>query len=92
MPKHKINNGVNMNTVTIIFIICATIIALFSFRRVKARYILLSALCGICSLFAVDFLASFIEINIPVNFFTIGMGCAGGIPGIILLIVLMTFM
>ena len=81
-----------MNTLTVIFVVAAVIIALFTFKRVKMRYIFLSALCGLCSLLAIDFLASFIEINIPLNYFTIGAGCVGGIPGIILLIVLMTFM
>ena len=81
-----------MNTLTVFFVASAAVITLFSFRKVKIRYILLSALCGVCSLLAVDFIASFIEINIPLNFFTTGIACAGGIPGIILLIVLMTFM
>ena len=81
-----------MKTLTVIFVVAAVIIALFTFRSVKMRYIFLSALCGLCSLIAVDFLTSFLEINIPLNFFTVGIGCAGGIPGVILLIVLMTFL
>ncbi len=81
-----------MNTLTVSFVIAAIIIALFSFKKVKMRYFILSGLCGICSLLSVDFIASFIEINIPLNFFTISTGCIGGIPGVILLIALMTFM
>ena len=81
-----------MNTLTVLFVACAAVIALFSLKRVKLRYIILSALCGICSLLAVDFIASFVEINIPLNFFTTGIASVGGIPGTILLVVLMTFM
>lgn len=81
-----------MNILTVIFIAAAAITVLLSVRKAKLRYVFLSALCGLCSLLAVDFLASFIEINIPLNYFTIGAACAGGIPGIILLITLMTFM
>lgn len=43
----------------------------------------LTALQGVCALFAVNLIGKFIEIHIPVNFWTLGLSSIGGASGVI---------
>lgn len=49
--------------------------------------ILLTALQGICALFAVNLLGGFIDIRIPLNFWTISTSGLFGISGVIIILI-----
>lgn len=49
--------------------------------------ILLTAIQGICALFAVNLIGSFIDVRIPVNFWTLSTSGLFGISGVIVLLV-----
>lgn len=49
--------------------------------------ILLTAIQGICALFAVNLIGSFIDVRIPVNFWTLITSGLFGISGVIVLLV-----
>lgn len=52
------------------------------------KYIILSVLSGLAALFAVQLIGSFTQVQIPVAPLTIGISCIGGVPGVILLLIL----
>ncbi len=56
------------------------------------KVIILSALQGICVLFAINLFGEFIQIHIPVNSWTIGISSIGGISGVIMLLLCDIFM
>ena len=68
--------------------LCVTVIivTVFKTKRVIAAT-LLSVFQGIGSLFAVNFIGSFIGVNLSVNAFTITLSALGGIPAVILLLI-----
>jgi len=76
------------NALLIIFAVSGAIILLYAVKKLKFRYIFLSALSGLAALFAADFLCSFFGMNLPVNAFSLSVSAIGGIPGVILLNVL----
>jgi pro-sigmaK processing inhibitor BofA len=41
---------------------------------------------GICALFAVNFIGKFIDVHIPVNYWTLGLSSVGGVSGVILML------
>ena len=47
---------------------------------------LLTALQGICSLFAVNLIGQYITVHIPVNAWTLGVSSIGGISGVIMML------
>lgn len=49
--------------------------------------ILLTAIQGVCALFAVNLIGSFIDVRIPVNFWTLSTSGLFGISGVIVLLV-----
>lgn len=81
-----------MNTTLILFSLFGAVIILFSLKKVKAKHRLLSVITGISAFFAVNFICSFFESGLPLNWFTIGASGIGGIPGVILVLLLDTFM
>lgn len=46
----------------------------------------LTALQGICALFAVNLIGKFIDVHIPVNFWTLGISSVGGVSGVIMML------
>lgn len=78
--------NINMkNTLLILFFVFGAVIILYSVKKLKFRYVLLSALSGLAALFAADFVCSFFYMNIPINTFSMSVSAIGGIPGVILL-------
>ena len=61
------------------------VILIYSLKKCKIRYSILSVLTGIAALFAADVISGFFDFNIPINAFTLGVSAVGGIPGVILL-------
>ena len=51
------------------------------------KALILSVLQGGAALFAVNFIGSFIDVHIPLNWFSMAVSGAGGLPGVILLLV-----
>ncbi len=54
--------------------------------------LLITALQGICALFAVNLLGKYISVHIPVNYWTLGISSVGGISGVIILLLCDIFM
>ncbi len=50
------------------------------------KSLIISSISGMCSLFAVNFIGSFIGIALPVNIFTSCVSCIGGSSGVIFLL------
>lgn len=73
-----------------ILIISGIIIGIFSLRKLKLTQIILVIASGFSALFACDFLFSLFGQNMPLNIYTLLISAVGGIPGVILLIVLRT--
>ena len=77
----------------IIFSIYAIIIFITYIKSKKFfTALLLTAMQGICALFAVNFLGKFIEVNIPVNYWTLALSSVGGVSGVILMLLCDIFM
>lgn len=76
------------NTLLIIFIAAGIIVLFYALKKLKLRYLILSALSGVLALIAADFICSFFQFNLPINAFTLTLSAIGGIPGVILLNIL----
>lgn len=80
-----------MNSAKLILGVLFSIYILIIFiSHIKSKRLLLSifltALQGLCSLFAVNLLGKYISVHIPVNYYTLGVSSVGGISGVILLV------
>ncbi|MCH5198471.1 MAG: pro-sigmaK processing inhibitor BofA family protein [Oscillospiraceae bacterium] len=76
------------NALLILFSVFGAIILFYAAKKLKFRYVLLSALSGLAALFAADFVCSFFDMNLPINAFSVSVSAIGGIPGVILLNIL----
>lgn len=76
------------NALLILFSVLGGIIILFAIKKLKIKYLLLSAFSGLAALFAADFVCSFFNMSIPLNAFSMSVSAVGGIPGVILLNIL----
>lgn len=71
-----------------IMVVCTVLILFTMFKtHYFVRCILLSVFQGLTALFAVNFLGEFISVHLPVNWFSVGVGAVGGLPGIIFLLI-----
>lgn len=77
----------------IIFSVYAIVIFI-SYIKSKKFFtaLLLTAMQGICALFAVNFIGKFIEVHISVNYWTLGLSSIGGVSGVILMLLCDIFM
>lgn len=71
-----------------------TIIIFISYIKSKRFFtaLILTAMQGVCALFAVNFIGKFIEVHIPVNYYTLELSSVGGVSGVILLLLCDIFM
>ncbi len=77
----------------IIFTIYVLILLITYYKSKKFfTMILLTALQGICALFAVNLIGKFIEVHIPVNSYTLSLSSIGGVAGVIMMLLCDTFM
>ena len=81
-----------MNRTLLLFIFSGIVTLFYAIKKLRLRYTVLSALSGLASFFAVDWICSFFESDIPLNAFSLSVCAIGGIPGLILLILLHTFL
>ncbi|MBQ6066993.1 MAG: pro-sigmaK processing inhibitor BofA family protein [Clostridia bacterium] len=77
-----------------VFILAAAGLAtlVIAVKRIRPGAILLSAAAGLAALFGADIVLGFTHLNLPINVFTALCAAAGGIPGVILLLVLNAFL
>ena len=71
-----------------IFFSIYLIVIFISYIKSKRFFtaLFLTAMQGICALFAVNFIGKFIDVHIPVNYYTIGISSIGGVSGVILML------
>ena len=67
----------------------AGLLIIISMLRSKRFFsaLILTAIEGIAALFAIDWIGSFIGVNLPVNGYTAALCALGGIPGVIFLLI-----
>ena len=81
-----------MNLTAVIMLTAGIFPLLYALRKTRLSAVLLSALSGLASLFAADVMLGFTGLDLPVNGFSLSCAGAGGIPGVILLLLLNTLL
>lgn len=81
-----------MSFFSILIIIITAIIIFSVFRLMKISQILSALLSGIAALLCSDVIMSFFGSNMPVNIYTVLFSAFGGIPFVVLLILIKTFL
>ncbi len=81
-----------MNKTLLIFAVAGAVLLIYSLKKLKFRYTLLSALSGTAAFFAADFITLFLHTELPLNAFSLSVSAIGGIPGVILLVLAQTFL
>lgn len=78
-----------MNILFILLISSGIFLIIFMLRKLSLGKILLSVFSGLAALFCCDLIMSFTGTNgMPVNPYTLTISALGGIPGVILLVLL----
>lgn len=72
-------------------ILWAIITGIFMLKKMSPAQIIISLLTGCAAFVAADIIMSLYGGNMPVNAYTLSISAAGGLPGVILLILLKTF-
>ena len=73
------------------FYIIVIVVAFIKSKRLFTAF-LLTALQGICALFAVNLIGQYIMVHIPVNAWTLGVSSVGGASGVIMMLLCDSFM
>lgn len=73
------------------FYIIVIVIAFIKSKRFFTAF-LLTALQGVCALFAVNLIGQYIMVHIPVNAWTLGVSSVGGVSGVIMMVLCDGFM
>ena len=77
-----------MNSMAVLFISAGICILFYTFKKIRLRYFILSALSGLSALFAVDLILGLAGLNMPYNTLTLLCAAAGGLPGVIVITLL----
>lgn len=78
-----------MNILFILLIISGAILIIFMLKKMKLSQILLCTFSGLAALFCCDLIFSFSGgLTMPINPYTLSISAVGGIPGVILLVLL----
>ena len=85
------NSGKIILTVCLVIYIVLNFIAFFKSKKFFSALIL-TALQGICALFAVSWIGKYIPVHIPINYWTLGISSLGGVSGVIMLLLCDIFM
>lgn len=80
--------GVGTLTIAALIVSAAVILICCLKSKHFLKYILLSILSGLAAFFAVQLLGTVIELTVPITPLTLGISCLGGVPGVILILVL----
>jgi len=65
---------------------CLAILASMLRSRKLVRYLLLSVLSGVAALYAVNAVGLLTGLRLSVNWLTLGISAAGGVPGVVALL------
>lgn len=74
----------------ILFVLAAVVLLIYSAKKIKMRYILLSACTGMLAVIAADLVMSLYGAVLELNLFSLSVGALGGVPGVILLTLMKT--
>ena len=77
-----------MNLTAAILAAAGILLLIWTVRKISAGTFFLSSLLGIGALFAADLIMGFTHLNLPINYVSLGCAALGGIPGVILLLML----
>lgn len=78
-----------MNLLFVLLIFSGAVLVIFMLRRLKFSKIMLSVVSGLAALFCCDLIMTAIGSGgMPLNPYTMSVSAIGGIPGVILLILL----
>lgn len=81
-----------MSFFSISILAVSSIIILLIFKKLKFSQILFAVLSGIAALLCCDVIMSLFGHNMPINIYTVSLSAFGGIPAVILLVLLKTFL
>ncbi len=81
-----------MKALILIFAVAGISVLTYAVKKIRLRFLFLSALSGVAAFFAADFICSFIDFQLPLNAFSLAVSAVGGIPGVILLNLMMALM
>ncbi len=76
----------------ILFFFVSALVILCIYRKLTLAQIILSVLSGIAAIISCDVIMSFAGNNMPINIYTVAISAVGGIPFVILLVLLKTFL
>lgn len=79
-----------MNTLTVIFGLGGLIILIYMLKKHCVGFGFLCGICGFLSLTAAFLVSRLLGIELPITPFGIAVSAIGGIPGVILLVSLLT--
>lgn len=77
-----------MNMTAAIMIAAGALLTIWAVKNINPGTFLLSALLGLGAMFAADLILGFTYLNLPVNWATLLCAITGGIPGVILIVIL----
>ena len=78
-----------MNLLFSLLVISGVILVIFMIRKLKFTKIMLSVFSGLAALFCCDLIMTAIGTDgMPINTYTMSVSAIGGIPGVILLVLL----
>ena len=78
-----------MNLLFILLMVSGAILIIFMLKKLTIGKIFLSVASGLCALFCCDLVMSFFcPDGLPLNPYTLSISALGGIPGVILLVLL----
>ena len=75
----------------ILLSVCGSILLIYTLKKSKLRYFLLSAFSGVAALIGADLIGGLFDFNLPLNALSVSLGAMGGLPGVILLNILTVF-
>ena len=77
-----------MNIFYAVLITCGLIIIIFCVKNLSPKQIIISIISALVSLIACDIIVSCYSNGIPINYYTLTISAIGGIPAVILLLLI----
>ncbi len=81
-----------MSFFSVIILITVLIETICIYKKLKHSQIIFAVLSGIAALLCCDVIMSLTGNNMPINIYTVSISAFGGIPAVILLVLLKTFL
>ncbi len=77
-----------MNMTAAVMVSAGILLTIWAVKKINPGTIFLSAFLGLGAMFAADLILRFTHLNFPVNWATALCAITGGIPGVILIVIL----